>query len=109
VIKRISLLVTAALMAAMMMVATAAPAFAAARQCSAGDPGCKTRTTTQTVQVDDPTKNNPKFFSTDLVTTTETQRGNFNQGTTGTNKKDTSSQQISCQNPSGGERGPTCK
>ena len=46
-IKRIGLLMVAALMAAMMMVATAAPAFASARegetdtQCKGGNPHCK--------------------------------------------------------------------
>ena len=58
-IKRISLLMVAALMAAMMMVATAAPAFADAPPCSPGDPGCKTIE-----------GKNPKF--------TQTQRGSTN-------------------------------
>ena len=45
-IKRIGLLIVAALVAAMMMVATAAPAFASARegetdnQCKGGNPNC---------------------------------------------------------------------
>jgi hypothetical protein len=43
VIKRISLLMVAALMAAMMMVATAAPAFAVTvdKQCKGGNPNCE--------------------------------------------------------------------
>jgi hypothetical protein len=64
VIKRISLLVTAALMAAMMLVATAAPALAAPRPCEPGDPGCKVQ--------DDPDKNNEKFV--------ETSRAQFGSG-----------------------------
>jgi hypothetical protein len=95
-------------MATMMLVATAAPAFAAARSCDDNSNGCKERTTTQTVQVDDPNKNNPKFFETREITTTEQQRGNFNDGTEETNKKNTSSRQSSCQNPSGKPNGPTC-
>jgi Spy/CpxP family protein refolding chaperone len=42
VIKRISLLVGTALLAVMMLVATAAPAFAAPPPCEPGAPGCKT-------------------------------------------------------------------
>ena len=64
-IKRIGLLLVAALMAAMMMVATAVPAFAAPPPCEPGAPGCKTIE-----------GKNDKF--------TQTQRGNFNQGTIGT-------------------------
>jgi hypothetical protein len=43
VIKRISLLIAVALMAAMMMVATAAPAFAVTvdKQCKGGNPNCE--------------------------------------------------------------------
>ena len=52
-IKRIGLLIAVALMAAMMLTATAAPAFAVPGPCEPGDPGCKTQ--------DDPNKNNPKF------------------------------------------------
>jgi hypothetical protein len=57
VIKRIGLLIMVALVAAMMMVATAAPAFAAQPTCP-GHPGCKT--------TDDPNKNNDKFMVTRL-------------------------------------------
>jgi hypothetical protein len=71
VIKRISLLVGTALLAVMMLVATAAPAFAAPPPCEPGAPGCKTG--------DDPDKNNPKF--------TETQRGSLNaRGTESTER-----------------------
>ncbi len=66
-IKRISLLVAAALLVATMAVAgLASPAFADAKPCSPGDPGCKTLE-----------GKNPKF--------TQTQRGSFNaQGTENT-------------------------
>ena len=109
-IKRISLLVTAALTAALMMVAMAAPAFAAAKECDSGDsPGCKTQTTTTTVQVDDPNKKNDRFFTTDTVTTEESQRGNFNDGTTSTNKNvEKDRTQTDCQNPSTKPNGPSC-
>jgi hypothetical protein len=53
VIKRIGLLIAVALMAIIMMTATAAPAFAVPGPCEPGTPGCKTQ--------DDPDKNNPKF------------------------------------------------
>jgi hypothetical protein len=96
-------------MAAMMMVATAAPAFAAPPDCDAKPNGCKTQTTTELVTVDDPTKNNPKFFSVDEVTIEESQRGNFNKGTISTHDEDELSRvQKSCQNPSGKPNGPTC-
>jgi hypothetical protein len=110
VIKRISLLLGTAFLAAMMMVATAAPAFAAAKECDSGDsPGCKTQTTTTTVDVDDPNKNNDRFFTTDTVTTEESQRGNFNDGTTSTNDKvEKNRQQTDCQNPSTKQNGPSC-
>ncbi len=55
-IKRISLLFGTALLAVMMLVATAAPAFAVPPPCEPGDPGCKVQ--------DDPDKNNPKFVET---------------------------------------------
>ena len=109
-IKRISLLLGTAMLAAMMMVATAAPAFAAAKECPSGEsPGCKTQETTTTVKVDDPNKNNDRFFTTEEVTTEESQRGNFNKGTTSTNDKEvTDREQKSCQNPSTKPNGPTC-
>ena len=56
-IKRIGLLLVAALVAAMMLAATGAPAFADQPSCP-GHPGCKT--------TDDPDKNNPKFKVTRL-------------------------------------------
>jgi hypothetical protein len=93
VIKRISLLMVAALMAAMMMVATAAPAFAA-KACNTGDSsdnGCKTETGPK-----QHSGNSSADFNTQ---TTETQRGNTNaQGTQDTEIKDTT-----CTGPSGKE------
>ena len=47
-IKRISLLLAAALMAVMMMTATAAPAFADPKPCGPGVPGCKVEADTST-------------------------------------------------------------
>ena len=96
-IKRISLLVTVALTAAMMMVATAAPAFAASpseRQCDAQD-GTFDRQQGQVSCVTTDTQsgkneNQPKFQKT--TTTTDTGQGNIN------NKEDTSSS-TTCGKP----------
>ncbi len=69
-IRRISLLITAALMAALMMVATAVPAFAASpsqRACEAGG-GTFTRDGGQVQCVTTTDGKNPKF--TDTTTTT---------------------------------------
>ena len=109
-IKRISLLLGTAFLAAMMMVATAAPAFAAAKECDSGDsPGCKTQTTFTEVQVDDPNKNNDRFFTTDTVETEESQRGNFNDGTMSTKDSEEKGRvQTDCQNPSTKPNGPSC-
>jgi hypothetical protein len=107
VIKRISLLIAAAIMALSL---AAPPAFAAPPDCDEQPNGCKEQTSTQTVQVDDPEKRNPKFFETVEITTTEKQRGNFNSGTDdATNESETSEEQIDCQNPSGKPNGPTCR
>ena len=69
-IKRISLLVTAALMAALMMVATAAPAFAQSpsqRECEAAG-GTFTRSGGQVQCVIVEEGKNPKFTETETTT-----------------------------------------
>jgi hypothetical protein len=97
VIKRISLLMVAALMAAMMMVATAAPAFAASgsqRDCEAGGgtytkdgstPTCVYPEVTQ-----DGKSQNPKFQKSSQ--TTDTGQGNLS------NKED-SNTTTTCSSP----------
>ena len=90
-IKRIGLLMVAALMAAMMMVATAAPAFAAAKSCDPANPGCKTETGPK-----QHSGNSSADFNTQ---TTETQRGSTKaKGTENTEILDTT-----CTGPSGKE------
>ena len=54
-IKRISLLIAAALLTVVLVVGAATPLFAAPQQCTSTTPGCKT--------VDNPDKNNPKFVT----------------------------------------------
>ena len=96
-IKRISLLLGTALLAAMMMVATAVPAFAASpseRNCDAqggtfdrqrGQVSCVTEDTQSGKN-----ENQPKFQKT--TTTTDTGQGNLS------NKEDTSSSET-CNKP----------
>ena len=60
--RRITLLIVAAILALTMSLGGAGAAFAAPKECEPGAPGCKTIE-----------GKNPKF--------TQTQRGNFNQGT----------------------------
>ena len=86
-IRRITMLVTAALLAMMMTLGGAAAAFAAPRSCADNSNGCKTDTTSQ----------HSGNFSADFNTTTETQRGNTDAK--GTESTETTS--STCTGPSG--------
>ena len=82
-IRRITMLVTAALLAMMMTLGGAAAAFAAPRSCADNSNGCKTDTTSQH------SGNSSADFNT-----TETQRGN-------TDAKGTETTSSTCTGPSG--------
>jgi hypothetical protein len=86
VIKRMIMLVATALLALTMVV----PAFAAPKECTPGDPGCKTETTTK-----------KEAGASPGFTETETQRGNVDAK--GTESTETSA----CFGPSGKELSPT--
>ena len=83
-IRRITMLVTAALLAMIMTLGGAAAAFAAPKSCADNSNGCKTDTTTQ----------HSGNSSADFNTTTETQRGN-------TDAKGTETTSSTCTGPSG--------
>jgi hypothetical protein len=100
VIKRISLLMVAALMAAMMMVATAAPAFAAVK-CPDGSDATNVKGDKQCETVDPggPGKSdNGKDFTED---TTLSQKGSFNSSHP---KKE----ETTCTKPGGGSSDGSC-
>lgn len=87
-IRRITMLVTAALLAMTMTLGGAAAAFAAPKSCEDNPNGCKTDTTRQH------SGNSSADFNT---TTTETQRGNTNAKGT----QDTEVKTTTCTGPSG--------
>jgi hypothetical protein len=101
VIKRISLLITAALMAAMMMVATAAPGFAVSpseQDClDAGGTFDRQQGQVSCVIVTEEEGKNPKF--TEETTTTTTGQGNAGN-------KPTKDAATECQRPGAAEDCP---
>ena len=89
--KRIVMMLSLAALLVAALTITAAGAFAAAKECSAGDPGCKTETGPK-----QHSGNSSADFNTQ---TTETQRGNVDaKGTTNTETITTT-----CTGPSGKE------
>jgi hypothetical protein len=98
-------------MAAIVMTALALsglPGMAAPPTCDQQPNGCKSVVASSTTTITP--KNNPRFNEVVVTEETTKQRGNFNSGTDDATLTSTSTnEQVSCQNPSGGERGPTCR
>jgi hypothetical protein len=84
------------------------PGIAAPPDCNAQPNGCKSVVASSTTTITP--KNNPKFNEVVVTESTTQQRGNFNSGTDDATLTSTSTtEQVSCQNPSGKPHGPTCR
>jgi hypothetical protein len=95
--RKIGLLLLSAATALVLMLAIAGPGFSAPKECSAGDPGCKTVSTTEETH---DAGASPGFD----VTETETQRGNTNAK--GTDSTEETTPPV-CTGPSGNVLDPS--
>ena len=91
-LKRLLAFLSITALLVVMLFVMAPSAYTAAKQCSSGDPGCKTESTTETTH---PAGESGGFN----VETTETQRGNVDAKGT----EDTETSSSSCTGPSGNE------